>query len=308
MAAVSEDWDPFETFESKVITILPEQYQDCYENVQPVSMRSAELKYADDGQVAWNEMWATFCDLAMAGGPPHKGTLLRPGTIAETSSQPDRYRVVVEEICRGITMVTDLVSEASSTPGWVCVKCTSEVMAGWLTRAIIMENVSARCERLTLYLPASPAYRIEKEIKNVITVVAKTCHYWCGHIPKFQKQDIAQLFARMEAESPLIQPALFDPRDFDECKRLSDKIVEAIRSAVGLKASNQEYVDWVGIHCSGIDKAIWLMRATVIGNVVSRREGTTVFIPVNPATDPEGTTVLRTVQQVYSFSTVRGIL
>jgi sirohydrochlorin cobaltochelatase len=168
--------------------------------------------------------------------------------------------------------------------------------------------VSARREHLALYLPASPAYRIEKEIKNVITVVAKTCHYWFDHIPKLQKWDIGQLFARIEAESLLIQPALFDPRDFDECKRLSDKVVEAIRSATGLKASNQEYVDWVGTECSDIHKAIWLMRTTVVNNVVSRREGTTVFMPVNPVTDPEGETVLRTVRQVYSFATVGGVL
>ena len=308
MAAVSEHWDRFETFESKLITILPEQYQDCYENVRPVSMGSAELKYADDGQVAWNEMWATFCDLAMAGGPPHKGKLLRPGTVAEISSQPDRYRVVIEEICRGVTMVTDLVSEASSTPGWVCVKCTSEAMAGWLTRAIIMENVSARCERLTLYLPASPAFRIETEIKNVITVIAKTCHYWLDHIPKLQKQDIGQLFARMEAESPLIQSQLFDFCDFNRYKLLSDKITDAIHMATGLRSPSQEYNDWVGIECFDVHKAIWMMRAIVVSNVVSRRESTTVFVPVNPVTDPEGEIVLRTIRQVHSLAIERGIL
>ncbi len=308
MAAVFEDADPFEAFESKLITILPEQYRDCYENVQPVSMGSADLRYGTDGRVAWNEMWATFCDLAMAGGPPHKGKLLRPSTVAETSSQADRYRVVVEEICRGIALVTGLVPESSSMPGWVRVKCGSEAMAGWLARAIVMENVSARCERLTLFLPASPAYRIEKEIKNVITVIAKTCHYWFDHIPKLQKQDIALLFARAEAESPLIQPALFDPRDFEACKLLSDRVVGAICSATGLKASNREYVDWVGIECSDVYKAIWLMRATVVSNVVSRREGTTVFMPINPVTDPEGEAVLRAVRQVNDIAIARGIL
>jgi len=34
----------------------------------------------------------------------------------------------------------------------------------------------------TLYLPAGPQFRIEREIKNVITVLAKTHHYWQEHI------------------------------------------------------------------------------------------------------------------------------
>jgi sirohydrochlorin cobaltochelatase len=44
-----------------------------------------------------------------------------------------------------------------------------------------MENVSVRREGPVLYLPAAPSYRLDKEIKNVITVVAKTYHYWCEH-------------------------------------------------------------------------------------------------------------------------------
>ena len=59
-----------ETLEARIKTILPPQYQDCYEDVQPVSMGSAGLKYGPDGKVAWNEIWGSFCDLAMAGGPP----------------------------------------------------------------------------------------------------------------------------------------------------------------------------------------------------------------------------------------------
>jgi hypothetical protein len=32
------------------------------------------------------------------------------------------------------------------------------------------------------YFPAGPNFRLEKEIKNVITVVAKTTHHWKAHI------------------------------------------------------------------------------------------------------------------------------
>src|SRR3954470_4237319 len=96
--ASSGDAAEFEALESRIRTILPEEYQDTYEDVQPVSMGSAGLKYAPDGKVAWDEIWATFCDLAMAGGPPHKGVLLEPGSSSAIETDPERYRLVVEEI------------------------------------------------------------------------------------------------------------------------------------------------------------------------------------------------------------------
>ena len=68
-----------EALDARLRTLLPEEYRDVYEDVQPISMGSAGLKYDADGQVAWDQMWGSFCDLAMAGGPPHKGTLLEPG-------------------------------------------------------------------------------------------------------------------------------------------------------------------------------------------------------------------------------------
>ena len=54
-------------------------------------------------------------------------------------------------------------------------------MALWLLRAIIVENVMVRREGTVLWFPAGPDYRLEREIKNVITVVAKTNHYWQEH-------------------------------------------------------------------------------------------------------------------------------
>ena len=95
-----------EALESRLRTMLPPEYQETYQDVPPVSMGSAGLKYDLDGQVAWNHIWATFCDLAMAGGPPHKGTLLEPAAEAEIDAHPDRYGEVVREICRGVSMVT----------------------------------------------------------------------------------------------------------------------------------------------------------------------------------------------------------
>jgi hypothetical protein len=297
-----EDPGTLDALEARLRTILPEQYQDCYEDVQPVSMGSASLKYTNDGKVAWNDIWQTFCDLAMAGGPPHKGTLLEPGSPAEITAQPDRYREVAAEIRRGITMVTGLTAEPSPIPGWVRVDCASYGMAGWLVRAIVMENVSARCEGPLIDLPAGPAYRIEKEIKNVITVTAKTCHYWLEHMGQDQRRDIGNLFARLSVESPLMQPALsvVDLRD--------DKLVATIRQATGLCRSSHQYPGWLGIECGDVRAAIWMMRAMVASNILSRREGTVLFVPLNPQSDPNGETVARSVVRIHGFAVARGLL
>jgi sirohydrochlorin cobaltochelatase len=297
-----------EAFEARIRLILPEQYQDAYNDVQPVSMGSASLKFGPDGRVAWDEIWGSFCDLAMAGGPPHKGALLEPGTKEEIAAQTSRYQEVVEEVCRGIGMVSELFAEASAMPGWILVECTSSVMAAWLVRAILMENVSAACESMTLYLPAGPHYRLEKEIKNVITVIAKTCHYWFGHTTLTQRRAIASLFAEMESHSPLIQPAIRDITSIaSQYQTLSASLAKRIHEATGLQCPNDKYRDWLGLECHTVPTAIWLMRALVVSNVLSRREGTLVFVPMNPASDPQGERVLESVITTHSLGRARNI-
>ena len=65
--------------------------------------------------------------------------------------------------------------------GWIGLACVDEEMAIWLMRAIVVENVMVRRERAVLYLPAGPRFTLEGEIKNVVTAVAKTHHYWIQH-------------------------------------------------------------------------------------------------------------------------------
>src|SRR5689334_3647253 len=119
-----------EILDLRLKAMLPEVYQDSYEDVQPVSMGSAGLKFDAEGKVAWNEIWGSFCDLAMAGGPPHKGMLLEPGTPEAIDAQLERYAQVVDEICRGVMMTTLLDAQSSPVPGWIRVECYSEAMAG----------------------------------------------------------------------------------------------------------------------------------------------------------------------------------
>ena len=299
----------FEELESRLKTLLPEQYQDTYDEVKPVSMGSAGLKYDREGRVAWDEMWQSFCDLAMAGGPPHKGTLLEPPASDEIAAHPNRYRWVTEELCRGIEMVTGLAAFPSDDPGWVQVDCTSLSMTGWLTRAIVMENISARFQGMSLFLPAGPFYRVEKETKNVITSIAKTCHYWLGHTSAEQHRAIGSLFASIEQESPLLEPALPGSNPTAATQQaLKEKIAAAIHQQTGLAPSNANYFGWLGLECPDVHTAVWMMRIFVVSNALSRREGTAVFLPINSTTDPEGETALRLATQTHRLATERSIL
>ena len=137
-----DDRTAIDALDSRLKLLLPEEYRDSYEAMQPKPMGSAPLKYDTEGQVAWDQIWGSFCDLAMAGGPPHKGRLLGPGLQSEIDAQFNRYDEVAEEICRGIRLATGLRSYVSPTVGWVCVTCLSDAMAEWLVRAIVMENVA----------------------------------------------------------------------------------------------------------------------------------------------------------------------
>lgn len=295
-----------EALDSRLKTLLPPEYQDTYEQIEPKPMRSAGLKYDADGQVAWDQIWGSFCDLAMAGGPPHKGSLLGPGTQADIDADFDRYDEVADEICRGIRMVTGLRAYVAPDPGWICITCQGDAMAGWLVRAIAMENVAVRRRGAILELPVSPHFRLEKEIKNVITVIAKTCHYWLGHIPEDQQRAIGDLFNVMAAESPLVEPDLATSESADS-RELAARIATGIQRSTGMQPSSVRYPGWLGLECPSERFAIWMMRALVASNVLARRERTTLYVPVNPATDPRGTLVVSAVERTHRSAIARAI-
>ena len=148
-------------------------------------MAAAPIKYQPDGSVDWGNMWDSFCVLAREGGPPHRGTLLQAQVDVDTASAG--YRFAVEEICRGIHAVSGLRA-AVAGPGWIAVECRSAGMARWLAESIQGENVAARAQHSRLLLPAGDDFTLKGEIKNVITAVAKTTHYWGEHAPAEIKQ------------------------------------------------------------------------------------------------------------------------
>lgn len=288
--------------------LLPEEYQQTYPSIQPTPMGSAGLTFDAEGQVAWDDMWKTFCDLAMAGGPPHKGSLLEPGLPDDIAAQSGDYDRVTAELCRGITMVTDLECRPSETPGWVRVTCHTTGMAAWLLRAIVMENVAARAAGKSLDLPAAPAFRLEKEIKNVITVIAKTCHYWVGHMPIFQRQNIADFLRRLDVETPLIEPSRMEdgaPKAVLEATATS--MAGKILASTGLQRADTRAAGWLAFECPSVRLAVWMMRALVVHNILSRREGQALFVPVNPLTDPGGARVTRTLTEMHELAAAAAV-
>ena len=151
-------------------------------------MAAAPIRYTLDGTVDWGNMWDTFCELAQTGGPPHRAVILEPQEASEPTSPA--YQAAVAEIVRGIVLVSGLMAGPGPT-GWIAVRCDEPGMASWLAEAIVAENVRARSEGDTLFVPAGQSYTLKGEIKNVITAVAKTSHYWGEHIPSEVRSALA---------------------------------------------------------------------------------------------------------------------
>jgi hypothetical protein len=307
MSIVDEDRRIFEELERRLKTLLPEEYRERYDEVQPVSMGTAGVRYGADGRIAWDQMWGSFCDLALAGGPPHKGTLLEPAPAGEIRADRDAYAAVVAEICRGIMMVTDLEAAPSPDAGWVRLECPTRGMAAWLLRTIVMENVAVRADGITLELPAGPSYRLHKEVKNVITVVAKTAHYWVGHMSVMDRQTVVDLIDGMNDESPLVAPAYdADHAEVGVHEALADRIADAVARETGLARSSHRHRDWLGLECRTVRTTVWMMRMMAAVNVLSRREGTVLLVPVNPAVDPDGEIVSSAIALVHRLAISRG--
>jgi hypothetical protein len=79
----------------------------------------------------------------------------------------------------------------------------------------------------------------------------------------------------------------------------------SILEGTGLASSDHRYAGWLGLDCGGIPAAIWMMRVLVVSNVFARREGTAVFVPVNPISDPNGDLVARAVVRAHAFVAAR---
>ena len=176
---------PIETLDAvqPVIRRRPGQIRDV-EPPDPAGMASAPFVWRRDGRPDWSAMWTTFCDLALHGGPPQRGALqaLRGPAVGDRAA--GSASEILAELRRGIEETTGLATEPAgpAEPGWLAITCASPRMAAWLCATVILENVDARVERSRLLVPAGPDFVLEDQVKSVITVVAKTHHYWREHL------------------------------------------------------------------------------------------------------------------------------
>jgi len=266
--------DELVSLEAKINAVLPPRYVGCFENVPSAPMGSAAIKYDREGKVAWGEIWTTFCHLALAGGPPHRGRLLDGVPAEEALAYPTEQAAVVAEIKRSIRLSANLPTAESGPPGWVGIRCHDQDMAAWLVRAIVAENVIARHEENVLYVPAGPHFRIEKEVKNVVVCVAKTCHYLLDHVEPDERP--RGLVAN------LIQPPL--PEEIAAASTQYRAAVEELREIlleqVGLETVESESAGWIGLQCSSEEMAIWLQRAVIVEDILARRESPVLYMPV----------------------------
>lgn len=164
--------------------LLPPRYWGD-RTVSSAPMVAADLVYDNTGAVEWNAIWGDFCELAIAGGPSHRGALLEPAAPDDVLADPIGQQRVLDELERGLNMVTGWEVRRDLAPGWIGLICPDEEAAIWLMRAILVENICVRREGATLCLPAGPTYQLTGEIKNVVTAVAKTHHYWTEHVAAF---------------------------------------------------------------------------------------------------------------------------
>ena len=127
-------------------------------------------------------------------------------------------------------------------------------------------------------------------------------------MPFTQQRAIAALFAQLAAESPLLTPAPSDADSAADAATHAAAIAQRIHQEIGLNVSPQHYRGWLGVECPSVRGAIWMMRALVVSNVLSRREGTVLFVPVNGVIDLGGERVARALAGVYRLAMIRSFV
>lgn len=265
--------------DARVNALLPPRYQHCYGSVAPTSMGSAGVRYDPDGRVAWGEIWTTFCDLALAGGPPHRGRLLEAVPEARVRADSARSAEVLAEVRRAIGLTSGLPTFDGDAPGWVGVRVASVAQAAWLQFAVVAENVTARRRGDALLLPAGPAFRAEKEIKNVVVALAKAHHYWDSHLTDAQQG----LAGETPWEPATPDEAASHPWAYDSAWQA---VAQRVRPS-GLAPLPRRYAGWLGIQLADEGAAVWHLRAVLADGVLARREERVLYLPIGSGPDPE---------------------
>jgi hypothetical protein len=169
-------------------------------------------------------------------------------------------------------------------------------MARWLVRAIVAENVMARHRGDVLEVPAGPFFRVEKEIKNVVVCVAKCCHYLLDHVAPAQRP--------RGLKSDLIQPLSPEEIACDPAASAANasQLAREIQMATGVVTTAPAGSGWIEIQCPNEAMAVWMMRALIAEDVLTRREEDRLFVPFCARRDAERLlTVIRQTAHCWSI-------
>ena len=147
--------------DENIKALLPPQYEHCYTDVSPNSMGSAGLAYDRDGKVAWDRIWTSFCDLALARRAAASGSASRAsfrgrgGECSYAVSRGccrDRSRHPADdgiERCERLRTGMDRPAMLVGRRGRLGSRF-----------AVTAENVTARRRHATLQVPAGPDFRV----------------------------------------------------------------------------------------------------------------------------------------------------
>ena len=109
--------------------------------------------------------------------------------------------------------------------------------------------------------------------------MAKSCHYWDGHLTSAQQS----LAAGHVCEPATPAEAAASPAEYDAA--LAE--VERNLLAAGLATSPRRYVGWIGVETSDDEAAVWMLRAILVEKVLARREGRVIYLPVGATPNPD---------------------
>jgi hypothetical protein len=140
-------------------------------------------------------------------------------------------------------------------------------------------------------------------------VAAKSCHYWLEHMSVEQHDAIGDLLQTMRAEMPLLSPARAEDGVLAEAYAAHClEIAAALAEASGLQMTEANSYGWLGVACPDVRSAVWMMRILVGCNVLSRRQGNTLLIPVSANQSGDDAALVERVTAAVGWARMRGVL
>ena len=156
--------------------------------------RRCALQFRDDGRPDWSDDVAGVLRAGAVrrpAAPRHDGRSRHRPEPVETRSFVDE---MIEEIGRGIEETTGLIARRRREAGCASVRLQAHGRVD--VRDHLLENVDARIEDEVLYVPGDAGFDLKDQVKSVITVVAKTHHYWQEHIANEDGESAARAQAK----------------------------------------------------------------------------------------------------------------